>query len=285
MICISSAGQGADSPLGRLRTRAFAQPNVVRKGAFTDAKGPNLRLLEWSLPEDADITDAKVVKTANPATWITPALLAETQEAVPEIAYRRFHCGQWTERAGHWLPAGAWQACIGTPTFTDGERIWIGVDVGGERAATAVVWINDSLHVGCEVFHGDSGVLEAKRLVEELAARYQLVELVFDPWRFGQAAQELRQRGVNVIEFPQSDSRMIPASDRLYRAVVEARLNLPDHGDLRQHAANAIARHSRRGWRLDSPGRNTNIDAIIALCMAVDAVETQAEPVELLGWV
>ena len=63
-------------------------------------------------------------------------------------------------------------------------------------------------------FHGDQGVLAAKTLVEELASRFQLVELVFDPWRFGQAAQELRQRGVEVVEFPQSDSRMLPASDQ-----------------------------------------------------------------------
>jgi hypothetical protein len=42
LVCISSAGQGADTQLGRLRTRAFAQPSVIQKGAFTDAKGRNL---------------------------------------------------------------------------------------------------------------------------------------------------------------------------------------------------------------------------------------------------
>ena len=93
---------------------------------------------------------------------------------------------------------------------------------------------------------------------------------MFDPWRFGQAAQELRQRGIPVLEFQESDSRIIPASDRLYRAIVEARLILPDHEELRQHAANAIARHSRRGSRLDKAGRTDNIDSIIALCMRRD---------------
>ena len=57
---------------------------------------------------------------------------------------------------------------------------------------------------------------------------------------------------------------MIPASDRLYRAIVEARLILLDHEELRQHAANAIARHSRRGWRLDKAGR-TGASALPAL--------------------
>lgn len=77
---------------------------------------------------------------------------------------------------------------------------------------------------------------------------------------------------------------MCPASVRLYRAVVEARLCLPDHETLRQHSANATARHSRRGWRIDSPGRNVNVDGVVALCMALEAAENQPAEVELLGW-
>lgn len=102
MIVISTAGQGADSPLGRLRTRALSQPKVVRRGGFTDAHGPNLRMLEWSLPEDADLDD--MVKAVNPASWITVQDLAEQREAVPEMAFRRFRANQWTERESHWLP-------------------------------------------------------------------------------------------------------------------------------------------------------------------------------------
>jgi hypothetical protein len=54
--------------------------------------------------------------------------------------------------------------------------------------------------------------------------------------------------------------------------------------ELRQHAANAIARHSRRGWRLDRASRGDTIDGIVALCMALDALEDQPAPVQLLGW-
>jgi phage terminase large subunit-like protein len=109
-------------------------------------------------------------------------------------------------------------------------------------------------------------------------------ELAFDPWRFGQAAQELEREGIIVTQFPQTDVRMIPASDRLYRAIVEKRLTLPDNDELRQHAAAAIARHSRRGWRIDKANRADNIDAVIAPCMALEADEAKPEPVELLGW-
>lgn len=51
----STAGQGADSPLGQLRARALAQPHVTRRGAVTHAKGADLRLLEWACSEDDDV--------------------------------------------------------------------------------------------------------------------------------------------------------------------------------------------------------------------------------------
>ncbi len=77
---------------------------------------------------------------------------------------------------------------------------------------------------------------------------------------------------------------MIPASARLHAAIVEQRLLVPDHAELARHASEAIARHNRRGWRIDKPNPRTNIDAVIALAMAVERAEFRPEPVELLGW-
>ena len=287
LIVISSAGQGADSPLGRLRARALAQPSVKVRGVLTDARGPGLRMLEWSVPEDVELTP-RSVKRANPASWIRVEDLARQQEAVPDLAFRRFHCGQWTEREGHWLPPGAWQACVGEPELTDGERIWVGVDVGGggQEGDTAVCWVNERLHVGCAVFSGEDGVLRARDKIEELAEPYSIVEVAFDPWRASQIAQELQRRGVRVSAFAQTDSRMIPASQGLHRAVVEQRLVLPADETLSAHAAHAVARQSRRGWRLDRPSRSAgvNIDAIVALAMALDRLENQPQGLEVVGW-
>jgi phage terminase large subunit-like protein len=283
LLIISTAGAGPDTPLGRLRARALAAPDVRRTGARTDARGPDIRMLEWAVPEDADLADMKTVKKANPASWLTIEALRQQAASLPPLAFARYHCNQWVGPEGAWLAPGAWNECIGRPEFTPGEDITIGVDVGGERSASAVIWINENLHVGCAIYHGDEGVLDCVDQVRELAATFNVREVVFDPWRFGQGAQELEREGIRVTAFPQSDVRMIPASDRLYRAVVEQRLTLPDNDELRAHAHAAIAKHGRRGWRLDKSQRSDNIDGIVALCMAVDAVEV-TEPVELLGW-
>lgn len=284
MIVISTAGQGADSPLGRLRARALAQPSVERRGALTEARG-SLRMLAWELADELDADDLAAVKKCNPASWITLDSLREQREAVPDLAFRRYHCNQWTAREGSWLPAGAWQGCAGRPSFEPGERIWIGVDVGGERADSAVVWVSERLHIGVEVYEGDEGVLECAAKVRELAGRYSVAEVVFDPWRFTHAAMEFEREGLLAVSFPQTDSRMIPASDRLYRAVIDGRLVHPNDARLNAHAAAAIARHSRRGWRIDKANRADKIDAVVALCMAVERAESEPEPVRLVGWI
>ena len=39
---------------------------------------------------------------------------------------------------------------------------------------------------------------------------------------------------------------------------------------LNAHVAAAVARHGRRGWRIDKPKWDDKIDAVVALCMALD---------------
>ena len=111
----------------------------------------DLHWLEWSLPDDAGLDDLQAVKRANPAPWITVPELRRQRTAIPETAFAQFHACRWGIGEGSWLPPGAWQACVGEQLFTEGEDVWIGVDVGGERSATAVVWVNVALHVGAAI--------------------------------------------------------------------------------------------------------------------------------------
>jgi phage terminase large subunit-like protein len=83
LLIISTAGSGPDTPLGRLRARALAAPDVRRTGARTDARGPDIRMLEWSVPDEADIADMKTVKKANPASWLTVEALRQQAASLP----------------------------------------------------------------------------------------------------------------------------------------------------------------------------------------------------------
>jgi phage terminase large subunit-like protein len=94
----------------------------------------------------------------------------------------------------------------------------------------------------------------------------------------------LADEGVNVVQFPQSASRMCPAPAGLYAAIVERRLKHPNDPDLNRHVASAIAKDSPRGWRVDKARRTAQIDAVVALTMAVERAMQPAPKVKLFGW-
>ena len=68
------------------------------------------------------------------------------------------------------------------------------------------------------------------------------------------------------------------------RADREGRLTHPDDPDLNRYVASAVAKDTARGWRLDKSARAAQIDAVIALAMAVERAEQPSQKVELLGW-
>jgi len=286
LLVISTAAAALDSPLGRMRVRALAQPGVHRKGAVTEAAG-ELRWLEWSLGPDADLDHARIIKTANPAPWITSTDLARQRRAVPALAYAQFHACQWGIGEGAWLPPGAWAACRATVDPTPRE-VFLGIDIGGSRSASALVGVTPDLEVPiCQVFQGKDAVLKITDAVLALQSDGWIIrELVYDPWRYHAEALRLeREHGVPAVELPQSHARMTVASEGLHAAVVEQRLYHPGHDAPDRHVAAAVARQTGRGWRLDKMTRDAQIDAAIALAMSVERAQAQPEAVQLLGWI
>jgi len=284
MATISTADVGPERPLSRLRSRALAAPTVKRTGGLTSCSGAGLRGLLWEADDHPDPDDLAAAKRLNPASWITRELLAEQRAALPEATYLRLHLCARVAPEGSWLPVGSYQQCVGDPTFSDGEPVWIGVDVGGQESHTAVCWINAALHVGVATWIGEEGILRALETIRELAGRYRVMEVTADPWRFGQAALELESEGLTVSHFPQTDVRLVPASQRLRDAIVQQRLTLPDDRTLALHAANAVRREGRRGWRLEKPDRQSPIDSLIALAMALERAEHRPPEVRFVGW-
>jgi phage terminase large subunit-like protein len=287
LILISTASPTLDDgqPLARLRRRAMAQNDVRREGVVTEAKGDDLHWIEWSLADDEDLDDLRLVKRCNPAGYITMPLLRKQAKALPPAAFGQFHANRWGRSESAWLPPGAWGACAGATNFCDGERIWIACDVGGDRSSTALVWLNRDLHVGVKVWQGEDAIQFASFEVLKLAERYSIAEIVYDNWRAAMLARTWEQHRLKCTVFGQSDTRMCPASAALYDAIVERRIVHPNDPDLNRHVATAIARMKPRGWRLDKANESDQIDAVVSLAMALESATAPEEPVtQILGW-
>lgn len=187
------------------------------------------------------------------------------------------------------FPPGAWQVCAGTPEFQPGERVWVGVDLsgGGGRSDTAVVWLNERLHVGVEVWSGaHDPSAEVADFVGELADRYRIVELVLDFWRASQPASELEQRSLVVVSYPQTDSRLSP---RLSASTTPCSNSA---SSTRTTRASTPTYTPRSAARADADGGSTGrgrvqaskVDGVLALAMAVYRASFKPAEVKLLGW-
>lgn len=62
-------------------------------------------------------------------------------------------------------------------------------------------------------------------------------------------------------------------------------LAVDDEPDLDRHVAKAVAKSTGRGWRLEQGGRDANVDAVIALAMAVERAQAPKPSVRVLGFI
>lgn len=243
-------------------------------------------------------SDRRAWKRANPASWITLDYLEAQARKYPPEVFQRRHLNIPGSGEASGFPEGAWDR-LGRPGLEVelAGDVWAGVDLGLRHDTAAVAWASPVdatdpetvLVVGAHVWglHYDPEkpapaaheVVEDTRLPislveafveEELARRFTLVELAYDPWKFERSAQAFDEAGLcAVVEFPQWDSYMVPATETFYEDIVERRLAHSGDPIVAEHMANAVLAETGRGVRLAKRRARRPMDAATALAIAV----------------
>lgn len=100
----------------------------------------------------------------------------------------------------------------------------------------------------------------------------------YDPYTMEFIAQELEDEGLNMIEVPQTDQRMCPASETLYQKIMIKALAHNGDPNYRRQIHGAVQKEKERGWRLARPkGTTRKIDAAIATAMSAYLANQQQE--------
>jgi phage terminase large subunit-like protein len=143
MLAISTAGYDRHSILWELYAHA-------KKVAENPSLDPTFLPILYEAPVDADWTDEKVWKHANPALGDFRSLeemrvAAARAKEIPaqENTFRRLYLNQWTEQASRWISMPAWDACrpkegIDRATLR-GQQCYIGMDLSTTKDLTALV--------------------------------------------------------------------------------------------------------------------------------------------------
>lgn len=294
MIVITTAGADKDSLLGELfdamvttHELEYSDDRCLMVGRDYESKS----LLVWyGAPEDADASSPAVWRACNPASWITDEALRLAARREPESVFRRLYLNQWVRGDDAAIQPAAWDECRVDGAIPEGADVWLGIDVGDA---------NDTSSIGMVAADGSRVRLTAQVLdpkeygvktllpiieaeVRRIADAYNIRAVGYDPWQFRRSAELLEADGIRMVEVPQNDSHMVPASQLLYELIQQEVLVHDGDKTLRKHMLAAAAKQTSRGsWRIEKPlqkGKGHNrtdmkqkVDAAIASAIALYA--------------
>jgi len=115
-------------------------------------------------------------------------------------------------------------------------------------------------------------VVAVEDAIRAACARWRVVEVAADPYRWQRSLEVLDGDGIPVHEFFQNAARMGPATARFYSATVDGELSHDGSSALARHVGNAILKEDSRGARLAKEHKDSRrrIDAAVAAVMAFD---------------
>lgn len=287
VVSITTAGWDRDSICWLVFQHGEA---LAAKGI--DAQRAERFLHRWfAAPASARVEDESHWSDANPASWITQEALARERRRLPENIFRRLHLNQWTEAEDAWIVPRAWDDCAGRPQIDFNRQFWVAVDLGIRRDSTAFVWAqwasdaeNAKLNIGQEIWTPDNkakfDVADVREYLAKWAAsKAGLQGAPYDPWSFRESAEILLDRGLPMIEWPQNNARMCPASETVYELIENRRIEHDGDEEMRQQILAAVVMDTERGWRISKRKSLQRIDAAVTLAMVCDvAVEMRKPP-------
>ena len=99
-------------------------------------------------------------------------------------------------------------------------------------------------------------VADVEQTIRDACRRWQVVEIIADPFRWTRTLQALESERLPVVEFPHSPSRLTAATTDLYSAAVNGRLTPSGDPRLAAHVAAAVITEDARGMRLAKASRS-----------------------------
>jgi phage terminase large subunit-like protein len=300
LYLLSTGGDDPEGLLAEIVEAAMQSPHkeVRNDGCLTIVRDRESGFLMWWFGAPADIDPLKLspeelealVRRCNPGSWV------DVREIIRELhspdcdvfEWRRMHLNQiLAGGVDTWIPSNLWAAGNSRAHIPDGAEITVGVDAAITHDTTAAAWAyrrpdgkvvvrsevwaarqqapHDRFVVGGRI---DLDLVE-RFVLEELAPRYRIKALLYDPTFFEPVAMRLANRGLTVVPMYPNGKEMQQAAQQFYIAVKEGRL-LHDPKDtvLDRHVAAAKAVQTKGGWKLDKRGESEPNDALIASVMA-----------------
>lgn len=216
----------------------------------------------------------------NLASWVTEDYLEQQRLRLPDHIFRRLHCNEWTTGSGTFLTRGDVAAATdpGLSRKFEGETglsYHMALDLGLRRDRTALVIchknqggvILDYLKLWQARQGGELRIEDIEEHILDLAGRFNLRKIVFDPWQSIRTRQRLQRHGLPVEEFTFSASNVAKLTSNLLSLFKDRQIKIFDHPELTKELLSAKIVERSYGYRIDHES-GSHDDTVIALGMA-----------------
>ena len=220
------------------------------------------------------------------APWQTERWIAEMRRSLRPNQFLRMIENRFVTTEGDFVPLAKWDDCVdpnlGHTVSNPVLPIWVGIDASVKHDSTAIVavtWNKKAQQVRLvthRVFQpSPDAPLNFEATIEatvlDLARRFQLRKVLFDPYQMQATAQRLTAAGIKIEEFPQSSPNLTAASQNLYDLIMSGSLRCYPDAAMRVALSRCVAVETPRGWRIAKEKVSHKIDVIVALAMAAYA--------------
>ena len=273
LVAIGTPGPNEESVLTGLRGYAAEHPEDT-----------TLRWREWSAAgfEDHPVDCQHCWELANPALAAgflhRDALVALLPPKTRESTFRRARLCQFAiDLDGRFLPPGVWDGLATGNPVPDGSDVVIALDgsFSDDTTALLVATVSDAPHFDVvDVWERPPGddtyrvpVADVEDAIRTACRRWNVLEVVADPFRWTRTLQALEAEGLPIVEFPHSPSRLTAATGDLYAAATNGNLSHSGDPRLAAHIGAAVITEDARGIRLSKTSRSRHARKIdLAAC-------------------
>lgn len=310
-VMITTAGSDQESVCYEL----YEHGQMVIAG---DIEDDSFYFVWFEAPADWDYRDPETWKKANPS-WgliLQEDFYRDIITKRSESEFCRYFLNRWMDADDIWEAAQYWDELAGDSTFDVSLPIYVGIDIGRRHDTAAVVacqWTGERLRVQTRFWinpykAGDPRhdrwsltIAEVEQHLVDLYEQYPESAVTdedgyrevgpafaYDPMFFVRSAELLRDRGLNFVEFPQTDSRMIAASQNIFELIKTGQVVHDGSRIMSTHMRSVKAKQKERGWRISRPeGSRKPTDGAVALAMSAylaSAEFQKEETITILDW-
>lgn len=296
LYCVTTAGTRTDST-GQ-DSIAYSLYKYGKQVATGEIDDPTFFMAWWEADEDADHRLPETWASCNPGfdDLVSEADFASAVRRTPEAEFRTKRLNQWVNNKSAWLPAGTWDALKEDFEMSPDDEYIMGFDGSWKNDSTALVAVilpreeGDPFRVKLVraweknfTLDDDSWRVDKHEVSQHLLEFYEnyprMRELVCDPSLWEEELWDWNNAGLPVVAYRNSTERTIPATAKLFDAIMSGAIRHDGNPAMARHLDNCVLKIDNRGARITKDFRQpkNKVDIAISLMMAYDRASGRME--------